>query len=147
MSVPGQLAAAAATVAAVVVALWVAIRDGRQQRAELADRQAAQARLVTAYVDRLQGRWCVRTANHSTAPVYDVEVEEVRHQQWVGNVEPVPGSPAKLRELLPGAPVDRPLAGEVGGDPASAVVVFRFVDAAGLRWRREGTGPPQRLVN
>ena len=44
ISAIGQIVAAAGTLAAVVIALWLARLDGRRIRAELADRDAGQAR-------------------------------------------------------------------------------------------------------
>jgi len=146
VSVVGQLVGTAGTVAAVVLALWIARRDGRRLRAELADREAGQARLVTADVHRAAGRWWARTTNHSTAPVFGVEVVEARHQGGPSYVEPVPGAPVILEVLAAGDSVDRALDVPAGADPDPArdVVVTRYLDAAGLRWRREGAGPPQR---
>ena len=146
VSVVGQLVGTAGTVAAVVLALWIARRDGRRLRAELADRDAGQARLVTADVHRAAGRWWVRTTNHSTAPVFGVEVVEARHQGGLSRVEPLPGAPAVLEVLGPGESVDRALDVPTGADPDPGldVVVTCYLDAAGLRWRREGAGQPQR---
>jgi hypothetical protein len=130
----------------VVLALWVARRDGWRLRAELADREAGQARLVTTGVHRVAGRWWVRTTNHSTVPVFGVEVVEARHQGGPSHVEPVPGAPVILEMLAAGDSADRALDLPTGSnpDPARDVIVIRYLDAAGLRWRREGAGPPQR---
>lgn len=146
VSVVGQLMGTAGTVAAVVLALWVSRRDGRRLHAELADREAGQARLVTADVHRAAGRWWVRTTNHSTAPVFGVEVVEARHQGGPSHVEPLPGAPAVVEVLGTGESVDRALDVPTGSDPDPGrdVVVTRYLDAAGLRWRREGAGQPQR---
>ena len=146
VSVVGQLMGTAGTVAAVVLALWVSRREGRRLHAELADREAGQARLVTADVHRAAGRWWVRTTNHSTAPVFGVEVVEARHQGGLSRVEPLPGAPAVLEVLAAGDSADRALDVPNGSNPDSArdVVVICYLDAAGLRWRREGAGQPQR---
>jgi chloramphenicol 3-O-phosphotransferase len=50
VSALGQVAGAVSTFTAVMVALWVARRDGRWRRAEQSDREAGQARLITAEV-------------------------------------------------------------------------------------------------
>lgn len=144
VSVLGQLAGTAGTLLAVVVALWVASRDGRRLRAEQSDREAGQARLIIADVHREGGRWWVRTTNHSAAPVFGVEVVEVRHADGVSGVEPVPGAPAVLDVLGAGETRDRAIT--PAGNPSPGVVVLRYHDAAGLRWRREGTGQPERLL-
>ncbi len=145
VSVVGQLAGVLGTLTAVVVALWVARRDGRRQRVEQSDRDAGQARLVTADVHRDAGRWWVRTTNHSAAPVFDVAVVEVRHEGGVSAVEPVPGAPAVLHVLPAGETRDRAIA--PGSDPSPGVVVLRYLDAAGLRWYREGPGQPERVLD
>jgi hypothetical protein len=44
-------------IAAVITAIWVARRDTVFQRSERADRDAAQARLVSTTVRREDGRW------------------------------------------------------------------------------------------
>ncbi|HEV2779966.1 MAG TPA: hypothetical protein VGX25_11270 [Actinophytocola sp.] len=145
MSALGEIAGAAGTVAAVAVALLLARRGARRQRIEQADREAGQARLIIAELHRAEGRWWVRTTNHSTAPVFQVEILEVRHPDGVSTVEPAPGAPVELTKLPAGEVNDRALA--LGGDPATAVVVLRFLDAAGLRWHRAGTGQPQRVLD
>lgn len=137
-------ATAAGTFAAVAVALWVAMRNTQLQRAEQADRDAGQARLIIASLHRADGRWWVRTTNHSMAPVFAVEVVEVRHGDGVSRLEPVPGAPVELPKLAPGDTIDRAVA--FAGDPSYAVVVFQFLDAAGLRWHREGTAQPRRIL-
>jgi hypothetical protein len=143
VSAAGEVTGAIGTVAAVVVALWVSIRSAQRQHAEQADREAAQARLITADLHRANGRWWARTTNHSMAPIFDVQVLEVRHAAGIGMVESVPGAPAELAKLTAGEAIDRAVA--FGGDPSTAVVVLQFLDATGLRWRREGSAQPQRV--
>lgn len=130
-------------IAAVIIAVWVARRDGRTQRAEQADRDAAQARLVSTELRHEDGRWWVRTTNDSAAPVFRCEVEVV-HVRGRRHLEPVPGAPVELRKLGPEESRDRALEGD--GDPSDGVVVLRFIDAAGLRWRREGDDAPRRVL-
>jgi hypothetical protein len=144
LSVITQVAGAAATLAAVVVALWVASRDGRRLRAEQSDREKGQARLIIADVHHEGGRWWVRTTNHSAAPVFGVEVVEVRHERGGSQVEDIPGAPAVLEVLAAGQAIDRAIAGD---ERLFGVVVLRYLDAAGLRWHREGAGQPQRLLD
>lgn len=86
-------------------------------------------------------------ANHSGAPVFDVEVVDVRHGTGgaVSRVHDAPGAPAALTELAPGKTLDRALEAGVD-DPTAGVVVLEFLDSAGLRWRREGIGQPVRIL-
>lgn len=144
VSALGQAVGAVGTLLAVVVALWVASRDGRRRRAEQSDRDAGQARLIIADVHREGGRWWVRTTNHSAAPVFGVEVVEVRYEGGVSVVEPVSGAPAVLDMLGAGETRDRAITAD--GNPSSGVVVLRYLDSAGLRWHREGTGQPERML-
>jgi hypothetical protein len=67
-----QVVGTVATLAAVVVALWIAVRDGRRVRVEQADRDARQARLITFEVYRRGDHWRVGTTNQSMAPVFEV---------------------------------------------------------------------------
>jgi hypothetical protein len=148
VSALGEVAGAVGTVAAVVVALWVSNRSMRQQRAEQADREAGQARLITVDFYRADGRWWVRTTNHSAAPVFDVQIDEVRHTVGTSEIESVPGHPAELAKLAAGQDNDRAVAVGDGVNPSTGdVVVLRFLDARGLRWRREGTAQPQRVLD
>jgi hypothetical protein len=79
-------------------------------------------------------------------PVFGVEVVEARHQGGPSHVEPVPGAPVILEVLAASDSVDRALDVPIGSNPGSAhaLVVIRYLDAAGLRGRWEGAGPPQR---
>jgi hypothetical protein len=131
-------------IAAVITAIWVARRDTLFQRAERADRDAAQARLVNTTMRREDGRWWVRTTNDSAAPVFRCEVVEVRSRLGVHHLEAVPGSPIHLRRLGPDESIDRAVRGD--GDLSDGVVVLEYVDAAGLRWCREGDATPRRLT-
>lgn len=131
-------------ITAVIISVWVARRDGRIRRADQADRDAAQARLVSTELRQADGRWWVRTTNDSAAPVYQCEVVEIRHPLGSRHVEPVPGAPVELRKLGPDQSLDRAVSGE--GDLSNGVVVLKFLDAAGLRWCREGDAQPYRLV-
>lgn len=129
----------------VIVAIWVARRDSRVQRADRADRDAAQARLVSAELRHEHGRWWVRTTNDSNAPVFRCDVVEVRHQRGARYLESIPGAPVELRKLGPDESIDRAVRGD--GDLSDGVVVLRFVDAAGLRWCLEGDTAPRRLLD
>jgi hypothetical protein len=145
VSAGGEVAGAIGTFAAVVVALWVSIRSAQRQRAEQIDREAGQARLITTELRHEDGRWWVRTTNHSTAPIFDARILGVRHAGGVGMVEPAPGAPVEVTTLTAGQSVDRAVA--ANGVPANAVIVLQFLDAVGLRWRREGAAQPKRILD
>lgn len=153
-----QVAGAAATLAAVVVALWIAVRDGRRVRVEQADRDASQARLITFEVCRGGDGWRVRTTNQSMAPIFDVTMTVVTCGDRVGHVEPGPGSPKKLPMISPdGKKVEQPIkfADRESHsrldfnsiDIGSCQVTANFLDAAGLRWSRTGSDPPRRILS
>ena len=61
ISAIGQIVAAAGTLAAVVIALWLARLDGRRIRAELADRDAGQARLIMFEIVRRRSATGIRS--------------------------------------------------------------------------------------
>jgi catechol 2,3-dioxygenase-like lactoylglutathione lyase family enzyme len=130
-------------IAAVIIAVWVARRDGRTQRAEQADRDAAQARLVSTELRYEDGRWWVRTTNDSAAPVFRCEAGVV-HPRGRRQLEAVPGAPVELYKLGPDESRDRAVEGD--GDLSDGVAVLTFIDAAGLRWLREGDFPPHRVI-
>lgn len=143
-SAAGSALGTLGAVAAVLIALSVARRDGRVQRADRADRDAAQARLVSTELRHEQGRWWLRTTNDSAAPVFRCEVVTIRHPAGPRHLEALPGTPVELRKLPPDQSVDRAVAGD--GDLSEGVPVLRFLDAAGLRWSRDGDEPPRRLL-
>lgn len=93
---------------------------------------------------REDGRWWVRTTNDSTAPVFRCDVVELHSPLGVHRPEAVPGSRVELRRLEPDQSVDRNGRGDV--DLSDGVLVLQFVDAAGLRWRRERDAAPRRPV-
>lgn len=86
----GQWAGALMSLAAVIVALSIAIRDGRQRDRDRRDDQAAQARTITAGIiwRDVQGQWpanlmtfpvaFVEVQNHGVNPVTDVAILDVR---------------------------------------------------------------------
>lgn len=141
-SAAGSALGTLGAVAAVVIAIWTARREDCAQRADRADRDAAQARLISTELRQERGRWWVRTINDSAAPVFHCTVLEVRHPLGARTLETVPGSPVRLRRLGPDQSNDRAVGGD--GDLTDGVPVLRFVDAAGLLWYREGDDPPYR---
>lgn len=144
-----QVAGAGATLAAVVVALWIAVRDGRRVQALQDDRDAGQARLITFEVYTRGDRWRVGTMNHSAAPIFEVTVTKVTCGDRIGRVVEVPGSPEQLAMVPPGdKPEQTTDIAVVEADGSHKMIgscTAHFLDAAGLRWSRTGSDPPQRI--
>jgi hypothetical protein len=146
ISAVGEVVGAVGTLAAVIVALWLARLDRQRIWAELEDREAGQARLVTFEVVRRGGRWRVQTTNHSVAPVFDVRVIQVRCGDQVGHVDPIPGTPKWLAMVRAGESMDQVITfNDLEVDGTCEVTAF-FLDSAGLRWQRTGTDPPRRVL-
>lgn len=74
----GQWAGAVGTVAAVAVALWIAIRDGRVARKDRRQRDVRerqeQAAKVTAWIERVEHRTCMVVANANAEAINHVVV-------------------------------------------------------------------------
>ena len=136
--------AAAATVSAVWVAVWVASRDSR-------DRSRLQATMVSAWPARMDTRVpnvtvdTVVVQNASTSAIYDVLVS------WAGAWgRAKPDSPdyaptLRLSMIPPGS-----WWMEVQGNPGGAMdvrvgVLMEFSDGAGKRWMRTARGDLNRI--
>ena len=161
----GQVGGAVGTTAAVAVALWLGFRDRRWRRADQADRDVGQARLVTVDLqekfgglmddDSLDTELHVVLTNNSTEPIVDVEVLELRcesapglgweHRSYGDPYErdqiPVVNSGAiwqsEVNYTSPGG-------GRIPAPGADHIVTIGFTDARGLRWSRTGTRAPVR---
>lgn len=159
-----------ATFAAVCVALWVSIRDGRDRRAETDDQQAGLARSVTMLLSRAEvpprppvaraygvpdSGTAVRVtvSNHGSEPILGVSVESLhlsspirmgQLRMWPEGEDVIavvpPGGSAELMFRTLPVP-DR----EQEWRMASAVIVF--ADGRGIRWKRWAQQPPQRLID
>ncbi|WP_410587208.1 hypothetical protein [Amycolatopsis sp. lyj-23] len=168
----GQWAGAAGSIAAVVVALGIAIRDGRMRDKERRDAEKAQARTVTAEVRQLpRERWnafvspfAVTITNHGNLPITQVALITViciidgrAHLKWqIKNahdehadqtsyfVDTVigPGENSSAA-VLSFADADR----DSKIEPRSSIIEIEFVDAQGLRWRKTNNGEPIRVIN
>jgi hypothetical protein len=162
----GQAAGALFTAAAVIVALVLAAREGRWRRAdeaeraaERADRDAAQARLVTVEPkygdvhDPHDVEIVLTVLNGSTLPIFDVKIVDVRNGdardlRWTADpLSRYEGQPLEAY-VLPAAETYRlPIAfinpQDRGGRDR---VTVEFTDAAGLRWRRQDNEAPQRVI-
>ncbi|SDM63354.1 hypothetical protein [Allokutzneria albata] len=147
----GTWVGAFATTAAVVAALWIAGRDARVRRAERADRDKAQARLLVVVMANRGEFLTVRVENHSAAPLFDVALT---------HVEPAPAwrlGPSTVQRpthevLKAGEHFQRNIELLDGnGEPQRVPDVeysftFEFVDSAGLRWSRRDNAEPQRVI-
>ncbi|MCX5054620.1 MULTISPECIES: hypothetical protein [unclassified Streptomyces] len=166
------IASATATVAAVGVALWVAIRDGEQRNAERRDAEAAQARLIFVTRDHEGFRPWVSLWNASASPVLEVEIRSLTAvdrrtgQRMLATRVSVRSTdvelPGLIARVLDGAEVVNPEVWVIegteeihegweptGGWSASESeieCIYRYTDTAGLRWERFDSQPPQRVL-
>lgn len=161
-----QVGGATATLLAVAVALWVAIRDGKHRERDHQEELAGQARTILLDVDSghndLLGRfYAVVVHNYSNAPITDITVidisavfagEEHTTPKWSLDDEGGPmcrvlpagkscGSGPILFSFKPGKWVCTPQYPLM----MHSVVTYAFTDARGIRWRREGNKQPQRI--
>lgn len=168
----GQTAGAIGTAAAVGVALWLAFRESRWRRAdqaerdaERADRDAAQARLVTVeptYPEVVYARdlhIVIKIVNASLLPIFDVKVVDLSCDVAPGHTWRIDDSDGdgfkiEFRVLAAGEPFYLPVeyvdpAGrstalmEAGGTDH---VTIEFTDSVGLRWRRRDNDAPVRVI-
>lgn len=152
-------ASAVGTFAAVAVALWIGIRDGRERDAERRDSEAGQARLVMVSSGTASGGgiWVVLT-NHSSQPVTGLELDEVT---WDG--DEARGAPWRVPPTIMGAraatdilaagdelkiPVEflGPNGERIHVGVGSFTARYSFRDACGLTWSRIGNGEPRRVL-
>ncbi|MEK6443786.1 hypothetical protein [Pseudonocardia sp. T1-2H] len=157
LSAWGQVGGAAATAAAVIVALWIASRDRRRLAQDRADEARGRAAMVIAAASNSS----VIVTNHGQSPirrpaVVSNSVPEDAEITWTpqgaGQVDPV------CEVLAPGASVTVP-----GGfqrervrdgrsemhiydydrPPYGAVMTIRFIDVDGRLWSRTGLESPE----
>lgn len=133
----GQWAGAMGSLAAVVVALWIAIRDGRQRHREQQDREASQARTVTGEVRIRQfensffpmsggarvmppsSLPVVAVENHGVEPILDVRIEAVTMRFGGGLLEKW-----RLRDEHPSVGDALILASVIGGQNTADDVIY-----------------------
>lgn len=153
-------ASAIGTVGAVVIALFVAINEGRRRRLDKEDSDAGQARLIT--VHRHPQGYVI--TNHSMAPILslkivNVEVIEDGVAAWeAGSGDDSDQSPS--HDVVP--PGEHKLFGVVNfRRPGTTEVnlqrrldrddvlrcTFAFTDAQGLRWKRQHQKQPERVLD
>lgn len=146
------VASTVATAAAVVVALGVALNEGRARAAERRDQAAAQARLVTVV---LRGDE-VFVNNHSQAPILELRPGHAVETTPAGTnralIMQYSAPYNDLRAMPPGSYIGFRLAYQDSGAPwshlegAGACATVFFLDAAGLWWERSSVGQPVRLL-
>ncbi len=157
----GQIGGAVGTVATLSVAIWLARRDSRWRKAEQADRDIAQARMLTVDTDYSYGgsspyQAIVIIANNSNQPLFEVKIESFRSAsepglKWrFGAIDP--DTPVSANVLRP----DRQLVVDVefvddnnkqqwpGGTDSTTVT---YMDSSGLRWRRVDRELPVRIID
>jgi len=149
----GTVAGAFFSAFAVFAAIALLWHEIRVRRSEEADRAVAQARLILPrlYPSYRQspgdaGAWTV--TNFSGGPILNVEVAIMRHDEqavnaWGWETLVKPGEVA--RGDWEGAPqYDHP---ELDGtDVPGWSITVQFIDTSGLRWRRQDSTPPERVL-
>jgi hypothetical protein len=154
----GQVVGAAGTLLAVLVALWIAIRDGRYRDAERRDNEAAHARLLFGSRASNPPRLTVSYTNYGTFPVTSVRIVEVygRFAETRSTGWSIDGSsePYVLGSIGPGQTVTTPpitvnWPAETEADETTALYypTIVFVDTNGRWWERTAHDQPRRLLN
>lgn len=155
MSAWGQVGGAAATVAAVIVALWIASRDRRRIEQDRIDEAHGNAAMVMSEV---RGSGVIAIINHSPRPIREprvigVELDGSPDISWQPGEPGLPAvnvlGPGDVAEtkrgfwiaIGPGAA--RSLQpGDVLGDVVTICATIEHHDTAGRRWTRCGFAPP-----
>jgi hypothetical protein len=154
----GQVIGAAGTLLAVVVAMWIAIRDGRYRDAERRDNELAHARVVSAARASDPPRLTVSYTNYGTFPVTSVRLTDIvgRFKEATSTGWSISGSdePYVLGAISPGQTVttppitvDWPEETEVDEKAALYYPTIVFVDTNGRWWERTAHDQPQRLLS
>jgi hypothetical protein len=153
----GQVIGAAGTLLAIVVALWIAIRDGRYRDAERRDNEAAHARVVSGSRTSDPPRLRLSYTNYGTFPVTSVRVVEVfgRFRETRSTGWSINGSdePYVLAAIAPGQTVTTPpitVTWPAGTDVDETAALYYptvvFVDTNGRWWERTAHDQPVRLL-
>jgi hypothetical protein len=154
----GQVVGAAGTLLAVVVAMWIAIRDGRYRDAERRDNEAAHARVVSGARASDPPSLTVSYTNYGTFPVTSVRLMDIsgRFQETSSTGWSVDGSsePYVLGAIGPGQTVttppisiDWPEGSNVDETAALYYPTVAFVDTNGRWWERTAHDQPRRLLS
>jgi hypothetical protein len=154
----GQVVGAAGTLLAVVVAMWIAIRDGRYRDAERRDNEAAHARLGSGSRASDPPRLTVSYTNYGSFPVTSVRLIDVfgRFKETHSTGWSVDGSaePYVLGAIGPGQTVTTPPISvawpdgtEIDKTAALYYPTVVFVDTNGRWWERTAHDQPRRLLS
>jgi hypothetical protein len=154
----GQVLGAFGTFCAVIVAIWIAMRDGRYRDAERRDNEAAHARLISGFRDSDPPRLSVGYKNYGECPVTGVRLVNIygRFGEVYSTGWSIEGSsePYILAAIAPGQTIVTPPItilwpeGE-NVDPVAALYypTVVFFDANGRCWERVAHDQPRRLLN
>ncbi|HEV2784280.1 MAG TPA: hypothetical protein VGX25_33255 [Actinophytocola sp.] len=153
----GQVIGAAGTLLAVIVAIWIAIRDGRYRDAERRDNEAVHARLLSAIRVSDPPNLTIGFTNYGSCPVHSVRLTgivghfgDVRSVGWSIN-----GSSDSyvLAAIAPGQtattpPITITWPENATVDEAAALYypTIVFYDTNGRWWERTAHDPPKRLL-
>ncbi|RAS65122.1 hypothetical protein C8D87_105617 [Lentzea atacamensis] len=154
----GQVIGAAGTLLAVIVAIWIAVRDGRYRDAERRDNEAMHARLVSGARASNPPSLTISYSNYGSCPVTSVRVVDVagrfgetRSTGWSigGSAEPY-----VLGAIAPGQTVTTPpisVTWPEGQDVDETAALYYptivFFDTNGRWWERRGHDQPRRLLS
>jgi hypothetical protein len=154
----GQVIGAAGTLLAVVVAMWIAIRDGRYRDAERRDNEMAHARVVSAARASDPPHLTVSYTNYGVFPVTSVRLTDIvgRFKDASSTGWSISGSdePYVLGAIGPGQTVTTPPITinwpeetEVDKKAALYYPTIVFVDTNGRWWERTAHDQPRRLLS
>ncbi|GGU57716.1 hypothetical protein GCM10010178_57550 [Lentzea flava] len=154
----GQVIGAAGTLLAVVVAIWIAIRDGRYRDAERRDNEAMHARLVSGSRASNPPHLTISYSNYGNCPVTSVRVVDVvgRFGETHSSGWSIDGSsePYVLGAIGPGQTVTTPPISvtwpeghQVDETAALYYPTIVFFDANGRWWERRAHDQPRRLLS
>lgn len=147
------------TLAAVFVALFVAVNEGRRRRLDKEDVDAGQARLIT--VQRYHAG--VEITNHSLAPILTLKLLKLQvidgsTEGWEGLTNTVDEEGLLAEVLAPGESVRvhiqqfrRPRTTVVNlqrrlQKSDKVICTFSLTDAQGLKWRKQHQSQPERIL-
>ncbi|WP_033261775.1 hypothetical protein [Amycolatopsis vancoresmycina] len=141
----GQWAGGIGTIAAVVVALWIAIRDGRLARADRRDRdlreRQEQAAKVTAWVEYVGDHGCMVVSNANAEAINHVVVsfDLVHHLPMTGSTlhrGPDIEDDEYLYAILPPGKWRMPIRAEWRRPDLTPGVMLAFTDSRNGHWLR-----------
>ncbi|GGS40847.1 hypothetical protein [Actinokineospora fastidiosa] len=151
----GQVAGAMATVAAVVVAFWIALRDSRHRDAERRDSESAHARLLSAARAENPPALRISYTNFGAFPITSVRLTalygrcgDIKTTTW--HIDGT-AAPYVLGAVAPGKTVTTPpitVTWPEEADPVAALYypTIVFHDANGRWWERTAHEQPKRLL-